>query len=219
MHSFFLSKDAESSLGDFGIRKYDDLVGRFFQIDPLWEKYYGWTPYHYSANNPVSFLDPSGLTVTKIIINVHKAEATILSDVNPTRKVPVAVGSYRTPSPSPGQNYKVRKVAWGPVSAKWANANESWQTNKDNPFGPAILILETEDGEKSDRHLHGTNGTIECGVDCIGGEDSEGRKFTHGCVRFTNEEIIRIMEEGVEEEMPVEFEGSEESEGNENEGN
>jgi hypothetical protein len=33
-------KDNESSLGDFGVLKYDDFVGRFFQIDPLWEKYY-----------------------------------------------------------------------------------------------------------------------------------------------------------------------------------
>jgi len=46
-------------------RKYDDFTGRFFQIDPqphawVWEKYYGLTPYHYSANNPVSFLDPGG---------------------------------------------------------------------------------------------------------------------------------------------------------------
>jgi len=54
-------KDNESSLGDFGVRKYDDFTGRFFQIDPLWEKYYSHTPYHYSANNPVSFLDPGGL--------------------------------------------------------------------------------------------------------------------------------------------------------------
>jgi RHS repeat-associated protein len=53
-------KDYESSLGDFGVRKYDDFTGRFFQIDPLWEKYYSHTPYHYSANNPVSFLDPGG---------------------------------------------------------------------------------------------------------------------------------------------------------------
>ena len=53
-------KDEESSLGDFGVRKYDDLVGRFFQIDPLWEKYYGWTPYQYSYNNPVGFLDRTG---------------------------------------------------------------------------------------------------------------------------------------------------------------
>jgi RHS repeat-associated protein len=54
-------QDYESSLGDFGVRKYDDFTGRFFQIDPLWEKYYGWTPYQYSVNNPVSFLDPGGL--------------------------------------------------------------------------------------------------------------------------------------------------------------
>jgi RHS repeat-associated protein len=36
-------KDNESSLGDFGVRKYDDFTGRFFQIDSLWlsgEKYY-----------------------------------------------------------------------------------------------------------------------------------------------------------------------------------
>jgi RHS repeat-associated protein len=60
-----LPKDNESSLGDFGVRKFDDFTGRFFQIDPqphewVWEKYYGWTPYQYSANNPVSFLDPGG---------------------------------------------------------------------------------------------------------------------------------------------------------------
>jgi hypothetical protein len=27
----------------------------------MWEKYYGWTPYQYSVNNPVSFLDPGGM--------------------------------------------------------------------------------------------------------------------------------------------------------------
>ena len=43
------------------IQKYDDFTGRFFQIDPLNEKYYSWTPYHYSANNPVSFLDGNGM--------------------------------------------------------------------------------------------------------------------------------------------------------------
>jgi len=55
-----VEKDNESSLGDFGVRKYDDFTGRFFQIDPqphlcVWEKNYGWAPYQYSANNPVSF--------------------------------------------------------------------------------------------------------------------------------------------------------------------
>jgi hypothetical protein len=29
-------------------------------IDPLYEKYYGWTPYQYAGNNPVSMLDNNG---------------------------------------------------------------------------------------------------------------------------------------------------------------
>ena len=42
-------------------RKYDDGTGRFTSIDQLWENYYSWSPYHYCRNNPVSYLDPSGL--------------------------------------------------------------------------------------------------------------------------------------------------------------
>ncbi len=53
-------KDAESNLGDFGVRKYEDFSGRFTSPDPLWEKYYGWSPYHYCRNNPVSRVDPNG---------------------------------------------------------------------------------------------------------------------------------------------------------------
>jgi RHS repeat-associated protein len=53
-------KDYESSLGDFGVRKYDDFTGRFFQIDPLWEEYYEWTPYQYSGNSPTMITDKNG---------------------------------------------------------------------------------------------------------------------------------------------------------------
>ena len=52
-------KDRESGLGDFGVRKYDE-GGRFTSIDPLWEKYYSWSPYHYCRANPVSRIDNNG---------------------------------------------------------------------------------------------------------------------------------------------------------------
>ena len=53
-------KDKESNYADHGVRKYDDEIGRFTSIDPLWELDYSWTPYHYSYNNPISFKDPDG---------------------------------------------------------------------------------------------------------------------------------------------------------------
>ena len=55
----------EGSLADHGVRKYEDYTGRFTTPEPLWEKYYSWSPYVYSANNPMSFLDPSGFSLFK----------------------------------------------------------------------------------------------------------------------------------------------------------
>jgi RHS repeat-associated protein len=52
--------DFETNLADHGVRKYDNTLGQFTSIDPLWEKYYGWTPYHYCGNNPMRFVDPTG---------------------------------------------------------------------------------------------------------------------------------------------------------------
>ncbi|MBX3044831.1 MAG: hypothetical protein KF896_14055 [Ignavibacteriae bacterium] len=54
-------KDVEYGLGDHGVRKYDYETGKFNSIDPLWEKYYGWTPYHYTRNNPICRVDFNGM--------------------------------------------------------------------------------------------------------------------------------------------------------------
>ncbi len=53
-------KDQESGLGDFGVRKYDDGIGRFTSIDPLTEKMPSWSPYVYSFNSPLVLIDPNG---------------------------------------------------------------------------------------------------------------------------------------------------------------
>ena len=53
-------KDLESGLADHGVRKYDYISGRFTSVDPLSEKFYGMSPYNYSENNPINFLDDNG---------------------------------------------------------------------------------------------------------------------------------------------------------------
>ena len=45
---------------EYGARNYDPAVGRFFNIDRLTEKYESISPYNYTANNPVRFIDVDG---------------------------------------------------------------------------------------------------------------------------------------------------------------
>jgi RHS repeat-associated protein len=58
--------DAESNLGDFGARKYDSRIGRFTSVDALWMIQPEYTPYHYSANDPVNKMDPSGYRMLEL---------------------------------------------------------------------------------------------------------------------------------------------------------
>jgi len=75
-------KDVESSLGDHGVRKYDYEIGRFTSVDPLWEKYTGWTGYQYSLNNPVNYLDNNGKWVKEISNEAHRHKGTISRNSN-----------------------------------------------------------------------------------------------------------------------------------------
>ena len=45
---------------DFSARYYDDVLGRFGQIDPMAEKYPQISPYVFCNNNPLRYIDPTG---------------------------------------------------------------------------------------------------------------------------------------------------------------
>lgn len=57
-------RDEEASLDlDYMLaRNYDPVLSRFVQIDPLSDKFPGWTPYHYVHNNPLKLVDPTGMS-------------------------------------------------------------------------------------------------------------------------------------------------------------
>jgi RHS repeat-associated protein len=53
-------------MGELGVydakaRVYDPIVPRFWQIDPLAEKFYAWSPYNYTFDSPIRLTDPTGM--------------------------------------------------------------------------------------------------------------------------------------------------------------
>lgn len=57
---------------DYGARNYDAQLGRFFNIDRFAEKYLGLTPYQYTANNPIFYVDANGDSIVSITRNENQ---------------------------------------------------------------------------------------------------------------------------------------------------
>lgn len=56
-----LDREMQLSTYDHAARYMNSAIGRFSSIDPLAEKYYSWSPYHYAGNNPLRITDPTGM--------------------------------------------------------------------------------------------------------------------------------------------------------------
>ncbi|MEB0280528.1 RHS repeat-associated core domain-containing protein [Mucilaginibacter sp. 10B2] len=57
---------------DYGMRIYDDRIGRFLSLDPLSKSFPFFSPYQFSGNNPLEFIDLDGAEPQKKTTNYGK---------------------------------------------------------------------------------------------------------------------------------------------------
>lgn len=82
----FNGKELQDELGlnwhDYGARNYDAALGKWMSIDPLAEDFVDLSPYNFSYNNPLRFLDIDGRSADDIIIKgENNSSITIETDL------------------------------------------------------------------------------------------------------------------------------------------
>jgi RHS repeat-associated protein len=117
--------DNEVNYGYHGARYYNRDLGRYMSIDPLAAKYPGLSPYVYTADNPIVFIDPSGKAVED---HYFSADGTYLGSVgegNEVREVDASISNEVAIGIIQGaKNGSISKGDFQKISDKYTKAKE-----------------------------------------------------------------------------------------------
>ncbi|WP_143392707.1 RHS repeat domain-containing protein, partial [Flavobacterium psychrophilum] len=70
--------DRETNLTNFGARYLDMKTSLWLNVDPLAEKYPSWSPYSFCFDNPMKFVDPTGMEGESVNSPIYNTSGTLL---------------------------------------------------------------------------------------------------------------------------------------------
>ena len=137
-------RDTETNYDYFGARYYDSNLGRWLTTDPLADKYPGWSPYNYTLNNPMKYIDSDGndpiLTGAAVAVAAGTALGvgiTLYATYEVTKNYLENPGSVNIPNQS-----TVMGVALGYANSVYNTVN-SWFSSEENTLemmNPVVKI-------------------------------------------------------------------------------
>ena len=75
----FNAKELDEDIGlyYYGARYYNPRLSIWYGVDPLAEKMPSWSPYNYTFDNPIIYIDPNGKAPTDVVITGTEREKTL----------------------------------------------------------------------------------------------------------------------------------------------
>jgi RHS repeat-associated protein len=188
---FYNGKEAEDDFGlgwlDYGFRDYDPVIGRWWCIDAMAEKYYNNSPYVYCANNPISFFDPNGMVIAGDTAMARKVENNARSSIDNENSKQNKLENRRQQKLDKGKSTKgvdrkiARSVERSKILMGLVSDIESLRNSSTTYFVNSAYVPNAANGDPDGyTGWDAANNRVDINISTSYGENGLAHELTHG---------------------------------------